>query len=134
MVTLDASDGHRDHARTRDAVVRVLAGSDVQVYLQCLPRSLMHAWVRHRTGNPDAAAYVELPDIGTPDDELTTVIDTSAHLAARDLAIAAHSSQTSPYEGLPDDLRRAFLGREHLKRVQPRWEGGPLETDLPGLD
>ncbi len=34
----------------------------------------------------------------------------------------------------PDDLRRAFLGREHLKRVQPPWEGGPLETDLLGLD
>ena len=133
VVTLDGADGHRDHARIRDAVLRTLAGTDVPVYLQCLPRSLMHAWARHQAGNPDAAAYVDLPDLGTRDDELTTVIDTAAHLAARDRAIAAHASQTSPYDGLPDDLRRAFLGREHLKRVQPPWDGGPLETDLLGV-
>ena len=36
-------------------------GRDVPVYLQCLPRSLMHAWVRHQAGNPDAAAYVDAP-------------------------------------------------------------------------
>ncbi len=54
-------------------------------------------------------------------------------LGARDRAIAVHSSQTSPYDGLPDDLRRAFLGRDHLKRVRPAWTGGPLETELAGL-
>ena len=130
VVTLDASDGHRDHARIRDAVTSVLSGTDIPVYLQCLPRSLMHAWVRHQAGNADAAAYVELPDLGTPDDQLTTVVDTSAHRVARERAIAAHASQTSPYDGLPDDLRWAFLGQTHLARVQPAWLGGPPETDF----
>ncbi len=119
VVTLDGSDGHRDHARIRDAVVDALAGSDVRLYLHGLPRSLMHQWVRHHAGNADAAAYVELPDIGTPDERFTTVVDTSAHLAARECAIALHRSQSSPYDGLPDDLKRAFLTSEHLIRVNP---------------
>lgn len=45
------------------------------------------------------------------------VLDASAFLDARECAIAVHASQTSPYEGLPDDLRRDFLTRDHLVRV-----------------
>jgi LmbE family N-acetylglucosaminyl deacetylase len=130
VVTLDGSDGHRDHARIRDAVIDALAGSDVRLYLHGLPRSLMHDWVRHHAGNADAAAYVELPEIGTPNEQFTTVVDTSTHLAAREAAIALHRSQSSPYDGLPDDLKRVFLTSEHLTRVSPAWPGGPLESDI----
>jgi LmbE family N-acetylglucosaminyl deacetylase len=133
VVTLDGSDGHRDHVRLRDVVKQLLAGAPKPLYLQCLPRSLMHAWVRHHMGDPGAATYTELPEIGTPDDELTTVIDTTEHLAVRDEAIALHRSQRSPFEGLPTDLRQAFLGRDHLIRVNPPWSGGPLEHELAGL-
>jgi N-acetyl-1-D-myo-inositol-2-amino-2-deoxy-alpha-D-glucopyranoside deacetylase len=58
-------------------------------------------------------------ELGTPDDEITLVIETTAHYDARERAIAAHASQSSPYDGLPGDLRRAFLTREHLIRVEP---------------
>lgn len=74
-----------------------------------------------------------MPEIGTADEELTTILDTETHLADREAAIAVHRSQRSPFEGLPDDLRRAFLGREHLVRVNPAWPGGPVEHDLDGL-
>ncbi len=130
VVSLDGSDGHRDHARIRDAVVAAVAGSERRLYLQGLPRSLMHRWVRHHAGNPDAAAYVELPEIGTPDSQFTTVIDSSAHFAVREAAIALHRSQASPYDGLPAELKRAFLAAEHLTRVNPPWTGGPLERDI----
>ena len=130
VVTLDGSDGHRDHLRLRGIVEQLLVETPTAVYLHCLPRSLMHEWVRFHAGDDDAAAYVELPDIGTPDEELTTVIDTAEHLAVRETAIALHRSQRSPFEGLPDPLRHAFLGREHLIRVNPPWPGGPLERDL----
>jgi len=133
VVTLDASDGHRDHAVVRDAA---LAVADVLVvprtYLLCLPRSLMRGWVEHvRTANPEAehldAATTQL---GTPDAEITTVLDASDHLAARERAIAVHASQHSPYAGLPDALYRAFLETVHLQRVRPAWPGGPPETEL----
>jgi len=43
-----------------------------------------------------------------------------------------HASQASPYDGLPDALRRAFLGSVYARRIQPAWPGGPLESDLFG--
>ena len=57
VVTLDGSDGHRDHIRVRDAVTGLLAGTETPVYLQCLPRSLMQAWARHHAADEGKAAY-----------------------------------------------------------------------------
>lgn len=132
VVTLSADEGHRDHARVRDATIAALAGTGTRLYLLALPRSLMREWVRLRTGDQDAAAYTRLPEIGTPDDEITTRLDSAAHLAEREAAIRAHASQVSPFEGLPDDLRRRFLTVDHLVRLTPPWTGGPFETDLWG--
>ncbi len=139
VVTLAADDGHRDHAVGRDAVLAAVdadaaqrGAPPVRVLLHCLPRSLMHAWVRHQAGNDKAAAYVELPEIGTPDDELTTVVDTATHYRTRTAAIALHASQSSPFDGLPDELHRAFLGTDHLVRARPAWDGGGQESTLWG--
>ena len=68
VVTLDGSDGHRDHPADPRRRAARCSPTGAPLYLQCLPRSLMHAWVRLQADNPDAAAYVELPDIGTPDE------------------------------------------------------------------
>lgn len=48
----------------------------------------------------------------------THVVDTTDFWQQRWTAIRAHRSQTSPFEGLPDDLARAFLCREHLCVMQ----------------
>ena len=130
VVTLDASDGHRDHARMREATTAAVEGSSVRLYLHCLPRSLMRRWLAHHSGGDAAAAYEQYPDLGTPDELVTTVLDTAEHLSRREQAIAAHRSQTSPFESLPADLRRAFLARDHLLRVLPAWEGGEREQAL----
>jgi len=112
VVTLDASDGHRDHARIRDATVSAAGSAGVQrVYYSCLPRSLMRRWVEAmRAQRPDMEHLdADTAAMGTPDEEITTVIDAAEHLPARERAMAVHASQTSPYDGLPEDLRRAFL-------------------------
>lgn len=44
---------------------------------------------------------------------------------------ALHAFHTSPFEGLSEDLRRAFLATAHLRRVVPVWSGGPVGTRLP---
>lgn len=140
VVTLSADDGHRDHARVRDATVAAVAAATwrpQRVYLHCLPRSLLRRWADHeRRRRPDSPYLdVDAAGLGTADEELTTVVDTSAHLAARRSAIACHRSQRSPYEGLPADLERAFLGGDHLIRVAPPWTGGAVERDvLAGID
>lgn len=133
IVTLDAGDGHRDHVTMRDATLAAARDADwraERVYLQCLPKSLMQRWLDHvGQHNPDSAQpYTEAP--GTPDELITTVIDTSAHLAGRDAAMAAHASQVSPFEQLPPDMRRDFLAADRLQRMVPPWTGGEPETDV----
>ena len=114
MISLDAADGHRDHARMRDAATAVALDRDVPAYLQALPRSLMTRWAAHMAEIRPEMAHLAYAELGTPDELIAVVLDTSTHLAVREQAIAVHRTQTSPYEGLPDDLRRDFLTREHL--------------------
>ncbi|MEV8513498.1 PIG-L deacetylase family protein [Dactylosporangium sp. NPDC051484] len=133
VVTLDAGDGHRDHAVIRDATLAAVGRSKwrvPRVYLQCLPRSLMRRWLLHLAGERPDSPYLEADVPGTPDELVTTIVDTGRHLARRERAIAAHASQVSPYEGMPDDLRRAFLTSDHLRRVVPAWDGGAPEPDI----
>jgi LmbE family N-acetylglucosaminyl deacetylase len=135
VVTLDAGDGHRDHARIRDATLAAVeraAHRVERVYLAGLARSLMRRWVEHQRSVNPGRAHLD-PDvaaIGTPDEELTTVLDTSAQLDLRWAAIRAHASQVSPFEDLPADLQRAFLATDRLRRVVPPWAGGPPEESL----
>jgi LmbE family N-acetylglucosaminyl deacetylase len=133
VVTLDASDGHRDHARVRDAALAVADAAGVpRAYLSCLPRSLMRRWIAEMQRSAPDVEHLEadLSTLGTPDHDITTVIDAVEHLPVRETAIAAHASQTSPFEALPQQLRRAFLDTVHLRRVKPPWTGGALETRL----
>lgn len=129
VVTLDATDGHRDHARIGDATVAAVEGTKVQrVYLQCLSQELMQRWLEHaKVADPDSP-YLTAP--GTPDPLVTTVLDSADLLPQREKAIAAHSSQVSPYDGLPADLYRDFLTVDRLQRVVPPWSGGKRETSL----
>jgi LmbE family N-acetylglucosaminyl deacetylase len=132
LLTLDGGDGHRDHARIRDAALAAAArpGSPVrQVYLQCVPRTWIQEWLEEqRRTNPDSP-YLDLGDLGTPEELITSVVDTTDHLAARERAIAAHASQVSPFAMLPEDVRRRILTTDHLRRVVPPWPAGEPATD-----
>jgi N-acetyl-1-D-myo-inositol-2-amino-2-deoxy-alpha-D-glucopyranoside deacetylase len=119
VVTLDASDGHRDHAVIRDATLAAVdsgAHQPVATYLACLPRSSLAKWQAHIGGNFDEAYLAA--DLGTPDEEITTVVDVSALMTKRWDAIRAHASQVSPFEDLPEALEQEFLGTDHLKLVR----------------
>jgi LmbE family N-acetylglucosaminyl deacetylase len=117
LVTLDGTD-HRDHRRVRDASEVVADRLGLPLYAVAIPRTLLQAWVDHqRTVNPDSA-YLGIVELGTPDDELTHVFDSSALYERRWEAMRAHRSQTGPFTGLPDDLARAFLSREYLVELR----------------
>jgi LmbE family N-acetylglucosaminyl deacetylase len=134
VLTLDGSDGHRDHVAVRDAALE--AAEDVPwVYLQCLPRSLLQRWVDYALRDqPDREhLHAEVPLLGTPDEDLTTRLDTGQYVDLRWRAIRAHATQVSPFVGLPADLQQAFLATDHLRRVVPPWSGGPVETELGPL-
>jgi LmbE family N-acetylglucosaminyl deacetylase len=133
VVTLDGSDGHRDHVRIRDATLRAVDNAGWQtdrVYLYCLPRRLMRRWVAELQRREPGSDYLALGELGTPDEDITTVIDTAELYDLREQAIAIHASQTSPYEIMGPEFRRAFLSTETLRRVRPAAEPGTAETAL----
>jgi N-acetyl-1-D-myo-inositol-2-amino-2-deoxy-alpha-D-glucopyranoside deacetylase len=118
VVTLDASDGHRDHAQMRDATLAAVDAVDhppTATYLWCLARSSMAKWVQHVHGHE---AYLAMGELGTPDDEITTVLDVSDVVPTRWAAIRAHASQASPYDDLPEDLQLEFLASDRLRLVR----------------
>ncbi|MDN4171434.1 PIG-L family deacetylase [Nocardioides sp. SOB77] len=122
VVTLDASDGHRDHAAVRDAVLAALdtaAHRPAATYLSCLARSLMAAF----TGADPATTT-----LGTPDADITTYVDVADLLDLRWQAIRTHASQVPPFDAMDKELQHGFLAVDRLVRVDPPWAGGPAET------
>lgn len=121
VVTLDASDGHRDHAAIRDATLAAVDAAAHRVrstYLSCLARSSMARWADRMRETGGGEAYLAMAQLGTPDDEITLRIDVEAHLPTRWAAIRAHASQGSPYDDLPEDLQHEFLATERLRLVR----------------
>jgi N-acetyl-1-D-myo-inositol-2-amino-2-deoxy-alpha-D-glucopyranoside deacetylase len=119
VITLDGSDGHRDHAIVRDATLAAIdraAWRPARVYLWCLSRELFELLGEDRW-------------LGTPDAELTTIVDVRRHLPTRWRAMRAHRSQTPPYDQMPADLQDAFLATDRLRRIIPPWTGGDPEPD-----
>jgi LmbE family N-acetylglucosaminyl deacetylase len=120
VVTLDGSDGHRDHAAIRDATLAAVDSSThppAATYLECLARSSMRRWADHMRGI-GGEAYLAQDELGTPDAEITTFLDVRSHLPTRWAAIRAHASQASPYDDLPADLQEEFLATERLALVR----------------
>ncbi len=120
MVMTPDDENHRDHRAIRDATLRAVRGSarpPSQLYLWCMPRSVL-------------GRYIGDPTIGTPDEHITTVIDTSPYLERRWRAIRKHASQVPPFDAMTPELQHAFLATDHFIRVEPAWDGGPIEREL----
>lgn len=133
VVTMDPTggDGHRDHVRIAAATTEAFDQASLDgasLYYWCLVRSVMRRWVAHHSGT----VYAEVPDdeFGFPDEQITTTIDVTDLIPLRWQAIALHASQTSPYDGLPDELANAFLGTDRLARARPPWKVGDVEHGL----
>jgi LmbE family N-acetylglucosaminyl deacetylase len=124
LLTLDGSDGHRDHLHIGAAARRAVTAAGGRAPLlveQCLPNSLLRRWLDEmRAVRPDTAYHSLDPSaLGRDDSEITDVLDTTGVLDRREAAIAEHRSQVSPFEGLSHELRRAFLTADHLARIAP---------------
>jgi LmbE family N-acetylglucosaminyl deacetylase len=131
VMTIAGDDGHRDHVWLRQAVHAAFAThapAGASLYQWCLPNGLMRRWAEEVARLRPGSAHLGIAELGTGDETITTVIDTAGQLPRRRSAIAAHASQTSPYEGLSADLEYEFLTRDHLVRVVPPPTPGLRET------
>lgn len=121
VVTLDASDGHRDHNVIRDATLAAVDTAEqppAATYLWCLARSSMVRWAEHMRSAGGGDAYLSISQLGTPDEDITLTIDVAAHLPTRWAAIRAHASQASPYDDLTPELQHEFLAVDRLRLVR----------------
>ena len=121
VVILAADDGHRDHVAIRDATLVAVDTSRHAVaatYLSCLARSSMARWADHMRTSGGGEAYLAMQELGTPDEDITLVVDVAAHLDTRWAAIRAHRSQASPFDDLDTELQHEFLASDRLRLVR----------------
>jgi N-acetyl-1-D-myo-inositol-2-amino-2-deoxy-alpha-D-glucopyranoside deacetylase len=133
VLTLDPShgDGHRDHVAIGRATTAACAGrAGIRLYYWAVPRDLLSRWFEELARARPDSEHLDLDrqGLGRPTADITTVIDTAALRGLREKAIAAHASQVSPYEGMPDDLRTEFLTADRLVRADPAWSGDLEQT------
>ncbi|HTY73912.1 MAG TPA: PIG-L deacetylase family protein [Actinomycetes bacterium] len=135
VVTLDPvdTDGHRDHARIGQASIEACAGrAGIAVYAWTVARPVLARWFEELELLRPETEHLDLDreGFGRPEQDITTVVDTSDVLDVRLRASAQHRSQTPPFDGMSEDLRTLFLTRDTLVRIWPPWSGGQVEDRL----
>ncbi|NJC74279.1 GlcNAc-PI de-N-acetylase [Planosporangium thailandense] len=142
VVTYDENGfyGHPDHIQAHRITMAAVAltGSPAKVYWTTAPRSAMEQFgkVLREFGvewdEPEPSAEDPGPQIGLPDDEITTWVDTTAYGAQKFDALAAHSSQSENIFFLRMGKERftELMGMETFVRVQDRTGAALPEDDL----
>ena len=145
VITHDPSGGygHPDHramcrhttAAYRQAVAEGVSGDGrpPALYYVCFPRSnFQRMWrkmVELDITPPFASQDIEL--VGTPDDEVTTVLELSAWVDIKIESLNCHRTQidpNGPFAQLPAEMMREIMGKEYYTLALP--EGVGPEGDL----
>jgi N-acetyl-1-D-myo-inositol-2-amino-2-deoxy-alpha-D-glucopyranoside deacetylase len=143
VVTYDENGfyGHPDHIQAHRITMAAAeqTGIPAKIYWTTMPRSALpeFAAAMRELGadwdEPDDAEQTTAePEIGLPDDQITTWIDVSAHLDAKHKAFEAHASQVDNiiFLRLPDDLFARFMSTETYLRVRDHTGAQLPEKDL----
>jgi LmbE family N-acetylglucosaminyl deacetylase len=144
VVTYDENGfyGHPDHIQahriTMEAVART--GIPAKVYWTTAPRSMMAEFgriVRELGGDwdlPEGAeeAPAQVPEIGLPDEEITTWVDVTEFGPRKFEALKAHASQSENIFFLNMGVERftQLMGHETFVRVQDKTGAATPEDDL----
>ncbi|MFG3284516.1 PIG-L family deacetylase [Streptomyces sp. NPDC048111] len=142
VVTYDENGfyGHPDHIQANRITMAALEmiGGAPKVYWTTAPRSMMQRFgevmreFHPDAPEPDPAEAAAMAEIGLPDEEITTWVDTSAHGAQKFDALAAHASQGENIFFLKMGQERFtdLMGVETFVRVQDRTGAALPEDDL----
>jgi LmbE family N-acetylglucosaminyl deacetylase len=136
VVTYDSNGGygHPDHIQAHRATVAAAesTGIPAKVYYVAIPRSGVADMRRRLQASGVDTDALGVPDgFGSPDEDITTVIDVSGYVDPKRRALAAHASQTENFflNRLPEEILVAALSIECFTlRGAP--EGLPREDDL----
>lgn len=96
------------------------------------PRSRMRAvWERMASEEPDSPmADLDVETLGVPDEQITFSVSIPQHEDQLREAFAAHLSQQSPLDRMPDDIARDFLHEAHYVRLYPQPVANGDESSL----
>ncbi|WP_194892362.1 PIG-L family deacetylase [Catenulispora pinisilvae] len=144
VVTYDENGfyGHPDHIQANRVTVAALALTELtpKVYWTTAPRSAMRKFMEAMREfdpewtEPDPAEVATVPEIGLPDEEITTWVDVSEFGGQKFGALAAHASQGENIFFLKMGQERFtdLMGVETFVRVQDGTATGAdaLENDL----
>lgn len=144
VVTYDENGayGHPDHIQAHRIAVAAAEvtqekhGFPRKFYHTAIPRARFREMIKLlREAGEDFGENVaeELPeDFGTPDDQITTVVDVMQYTERKAKALEAHASQADNifFLRLSDDMRRQVLGREAFVRVRSDVAAPDQEDDL----
>ncbi|MEU0130709.1 PIG-L family deacetylase [Streptomyces sp. NPDC006289] len=142
VVTYDENGfyGHPDHIQANRITMAALELTDVapKVYWTTMPRSMMQRFgetMRELQGDmpePDPAETAAMAEIGLPDDEITTWVDTAAFSDQKFDALAAHASQGENIFFLKMGKERfgELMGTETFVRVKDTTGAAVPENDL----
>ncbi|MFJ9444647.1 PIG-L family deacetylase [Kitasatospora sp. NPDC101235] len=142
VVTYDENGfyGHPDHIQAHRITMAALELTDLtpKVYWTTAPRSAMQRFgeVLREAGAdweaPDPAEAGEMPEIGLPDEEITTWVDTTAFGGRKFDALAAHASQGENIFFLKMGKERftELMGVETFVRVKDTTGAAVPENDL----
>lgn len=106
--------------------------SPKKFYYFVFPRSRMReAWELMASEEPGSPmADVDIESLGVPDEDITLTVQIQQHEEQLREAFAAHLSQQSPLDRMPDDIAKGFLHEEHYIRVYPQPAKRGDETSL----
>jgi LmbE family N-acetylglucosaminyl deacetylase len=140
VVTYDENGfyGHPDHIQAHRITMAAVAKTDIpaKVYWTTVPRSAFAEFGRIMQelgvewAEPDASSAEPGPQLGLPDDEITTWVDTSSYGAQKFDALATHASQTENIFFLQLGRERftELMGMETFVRVRDT-TGAPVPED-----
>jgi N-acetyl-1-D-myo-inositol-2-amino-2-deoxy-alpha-D-glucopyranoside deacetylase len=129
---------HPDHIKahlTTTAALDILESEGWKprkFYWHAFPRSGLKAWAEmsHRPDAPEPPSFP--PNMGVPDEEITTVVDVRPYVPGKLDAFRAHLSQNGPeafFLSTPTELRERAFGEEHFVLAR-----GELGSERPERD
>ncbi|MGW0987297.1 N-acetyl-1-D-myo-inositol-2-amino-2-deoxy-alpha-D-glucopyranoside deacetylase [Streptomyces sp. NPDC002486] len=146
LVTYDENGGygHPDHIQAHRVAMRAVqlsadAGLPVpKVYWNRVPRPVLEESFARLREDLSGTSFTKVADIDdvpgvVPEERVTTVIDGTAHAAAKAAAMRAHATQITvdgPYFVLSNELAQPILTTEYYELVRGEAGPGERETDL----
>jgi len=116
--------GHPDHKSICEHTTNchLTSSNECLLYYVCFPKSTFtKIWQEfYRLGIKPPFASEDIESLGTPEEEVTTIIDVSEYVDIKISSLNCHRTQIDPkgpFEQLPKDMMRKIMSIEHYTLV-----------------